>query len=66
METASTTWKDRAWRWRRWILFLAAIVLVRASLPAVLRRVLISQASQRLNARVELGASIFTFAAASS
>jgi hypothetical protein len=55
MHVAFKTWKERAWRWRRWILLLAAIVLVRASLPAVLRRVLLSQASQLFKARVELG-----------
>jgi uncharacterized protein involved in outer membrane biogenesis len=48
-------WRDLLWRWRRWLGVLLILVIVRAALPEVLRRVLISQASQMLHARVEVG-----------
>jgi hypothetical protein len=42
-------------RWRRWLIVLGVLVALRAALPEVLRRVLVSQASQRLQTRVEVG-----------
>ena len=48
-------WRGRLWRWRRWLVVLLVLVVVRLALPEVLRRVLISQASQALQARVEVG-----------
>ena len=50
-----SSWRERLWRWRRWLLVLLVLVIVRVALPEVLRRVLISQASQALRARVEIG-----------
>ncbi|MFN8643630.1 MAG: DUF748 domain-containing protein [Candidatus Binatia bacterium] len=48
-------WRERLHRWRWWLVALAVLVLVRAALPEVLRRVIVSQASQALNARVDVG-----------
>ncbi len=42
-------------RWRRWLIPLALLVVVRAALPEILRRVLVAQISQRLQTRVEVG-----------
>lgn len=43
-------------RWWQWLAMLALVVIVvRLSLPPILRRVMASQASQLLNARVEIG-----------
>jgi len=50
-----SNWRERLWRWRRWLLLLLVLVIVRVALPEVLRRVLISQASQALRARVDVG-----------
>jgi len=50
-----SSWRARLWRWRRWLVVLVVLVIVRVALPEVLRRVLISQASQALRARVEVG-----------
>jgi hypothetical protein len=44
-----------AHRWRRWLIAAAIIVLIRALLPLVLQRVIASQASKALHARVEVG-----------
>src|SRR3989442_344751 len=41
--------------WRRWILLLAVILAVRAALPEILRRVLMTRASEALHAVVEIG-----------
>lgn len=48
-------WRARLHRWRWWLVALAVVVVVRAALPEVLRRVIVSQASQALNARVDVG-----------
>ncbi|MDX2169322.1 MAG: DUF748 domain-containing protein, partial [Deltaproteobacteria bacterium] len=48
-------WRARAYRWRRWLIALAVLLVVRIALPEVLRCVIASQASQALNARVEIG-----------
>ncbi|MEO8605881.1 MAG: DUF748 domain-containing protein, partial [bacterium] len=53
MEVA--TWRTRLYRWRRWLIALAVVLLVRAALPEVLRRVIVSQASQALHAQVDIG-----------
>jgi uncharacterized protein involved in outer membrane biogenesis len=52
---AVSVWKARLYRWRWWILAVAVVIAVRAALPEILRRVLISQASEALKARVEVG-----------
>src|SRR6476659_9563011 len=39
----------------RWLIVLGVLVVLRAALPEVLRRVVVSQASQRLGTRVEVG-----------
>jgi len=50
-----TRWRPRLWR-RRWLLAaLVLIVLVRVNLPWILRRVLVSQVSDTLQADVALG-----------
>ena len=49
------TWRARAYRWRRWLIALAVLVLLRAALPEVLRRVIVSQASEALHAQVDVG-----------
>ena len=41
--------------WRRWIIALVIVIVVRAALPLVLRSVIASQASKALRARVEVG-----------
>jgi hypothetical protein len=48
-------WRARAYRWRRWLIALAILLVVRVALPEVLRRVIASQASQALNAKVTVG-----------
>ncbi len=50
-----SSWRARLWPWRRWLVVLLVLLVVRVALPEVLRRVLISQASQALRARVEVG-----------
>jgi hypothetical protein len=50
-----SSWRSRAWRWRRWLVVLVVLAIVRVALPEILRRVLISQASQALRTRVEVG-----------
>ncbi len=52
---AAATWRERLHRWRWWLIAGAVLLVVRAALPEVLRRVIISQASQALNARVDVG-----------
>jgi uncharacterized protein involved in outer membrane biogenesis len=47
-------WRARLRRWRWWIAALVVLLLVRAAVPEVLRRVAMSQASQALNADVEI------------
>jgi hypothetical protein len=47
--------RDHLWRWRRWIAALGLLLLVRAALPEIVRRVMISQAAQVLHAHVEIG-----------
>ena len=49
------TWRTRLYRWRRWLIALAVLVALRAALPEVLRRVIVSQASQALHAQVDVG-----------
>ena len=48
-------WHVWVYRWRRWLISAAVIFVVRALLPFVLQRVIASQASQMLHARVEVG-----------
>ncbi len=48
-------WRAWVWRWRRWLIAAAAVVLLRVLLPVVLERVIASQASKILHARVEVG-----------
>ncbi len=55
MEIAVAAWKARLWRRRRWLFALGLAVVVRVSLPAILRPILVSQAEQLLKAHVELG-----------
>ncbi len=50
-----SVWSDRLWRHRRWIVVAGLLLTVRAALPEVLRRILVSQASQALRAQVEIG-----------
>src|SRR5215470_2180752 len=54
-EDAPRSWRRRLHRWRWWLLALALIIAVRVALPFVLRRVIASQASQALHARVDVG-----------
>ena len=44
-----------AHRWQRWLIAAAIVACVRALLPLVLQRVIASQASKALHARVEVG-----------
>src|SRR5262245_48739989 len=48
---ARTSWLRR----RRWWILFGVLVVLRVALPEVLRRVIVSQASQRLATRVEVG-----------
>ncbi len=48
-------WRVWVYRWRRWLIAAAVVLVVRALLPFVLQRVIASQASQMLHARVEVG-----------
>ncbi|MBI4514788.1 MAG: DUF748 domain-containing protein [Deltaproteobacteria bacterium] len=50
--TARFAWLNR---WRRWIALLGVLLVIRAALPEAVRRLLVSQASQALHARVEIG-----------
>jgi hypothetical protein len=43
------------YRWRRWLIVFAVMLIIRAALPAIARRVVMSQASQALHAQVEVG-----------
>ena len=43
------------YRRRWWLILLAVLVLVRAALPEVVRRVVVSQASEQLKTRVDVG-----------
>ena len=52
---ALAVWKARLWRRRRWVFALGLVVVVRVSLPAILRPILVSQAEKLLKAQVELG-----------
>lgn len=52
---AAGAWRERLHRWRWWLVAAAVLLVVRAALPEVLRRVIVSQASQALNARVDVG-----------
>jgi hypothetical protein len=47
--------RDRWWHWRRWIAAVSVLLLIRAALPQILRRVTIAQASQFLRAQVDVG-----------
>jgi hypothetical protein len=49
------SWRHRLKRWRWWIAAVVFILIVRVALPIVLRRVIASQASEALHARVEVG-----------
>jgi hypothetical protein len=55
VEDPPRTWRSRLRRWRWWIAAVVLIVAVRVALPVVLRRVIVSQASQALHARVDVG-----------
>jgi len=48
-------WRERAYRWRWWLAALGLVLVVRAALPEVLRRVIVSQASEALHAKVDVG-----------
>ncbi|MFI5396273.1 MAG: DUF748 domain-containing protein [Candidatus Binatia bacterium] len=48
-------WRAWMYRWRRWLIAAAIIILVRVLLPIVLRKVIVSQASKALNANVQVG-----------
>jgi uncharacterized protein involved in outer membrane biogenesis len=54
---ASDTVAQRSflYRRRRWLILLGILLAVRGALPEILRRVLVSQVSQRLQTRVEIG-----------
>jgi uncharacterized protein involved in outer membrane biogenesis len=52
---ASASWRERLYRWRWWIAAVAVLVVVRVALPEVLRRVIVSQASEALAERVDIG-----------
>ncbi len=52
---AAGPWRERAYRWRWWLAALGLLLVVRAALPEVLRRVIVSQASEALRARVDVG-----------
>ena len=47
--------RDRLWRWRRWIVALSVLLLLRAVLPEIVRRIIVTQAEQHLRARVDVG-----------
>lgn len=49
------SWPAALRPWRRWIIFVLVLVVVRLALPFVLRLVIASQASKALHARVEVG-----------
>lgn len=49
------SWRARLHCRRWWLIAAALLLIVRAALPEVLRRVIISQASQALHARVDVG-----------
>ena len=49
------SWRDRLHRWRWWLIALAILLVIRAALPEILRRVIVAQASEALNARVDVG-----------
>lgn len=49
------SWPASLRPWRRWIIVALVLVLVRVTLPLLLRAVIASQASQALHARVEIG-----------
>jgi hypothetical protein len=48
-------WRATLYRWRRWLIAAAIIILTRVLLPIVLQRVIASQASKALNASVQVG-----------
>lgn len=48
-------WRHALHRWRWWLIALGVVLVIRAALPEILRRVIVSQASQALNARVDVG-----------
>jgi hypothetical protein len=47
--------RDRLWRWRRWMVALSVLLLLRAVLPEILRRVIVAQAAKILRAQVAVG-----------
>jgi uncharacterized protein involved in outer membrane biogenesis len=49
------SWPASLRPWRRWIIAVLVVVVMRAALPLVLRSVIASQASKALHARVEVG-----------
>jgi uncharacterized protein involved in outer membrane biogenesis len=49
------SWRAGLRRWRRWIIALLILIVVRALLPLVLRSVIASQASKAVHARVQVG-----------
>ena len=49
------SWPASLRPWRRWIIALLILIVLRAVLPLVLRSVIASQASKALRARVEVG-----------
>jgi uncharacterized protein involved in outer membrane biogenesis len=48
-------WRARLHRWRWWLVALGILLVIRAALPEILRRVIVGQASEALNARVDVG-----------
>lgn len=53
--SASGDWRGRLRRWRWLIAAIVLVLAIRIALPEILRRVAISQASQNLRARIDLG-----------
>ncbi len=51
----AAAWRTRLHRWRWWLVALGVLIAVRVALPEILRRVIISQASEQLHARVDVG-----------
>lgn len=51
----AATWRTRLHRWRWWLVAAGVLIAIRVALPEILRRVIISQASQHLHARVDVG-----------
>src|SRR5437773_2621452 len=48
-------WRALIWRWRRWLIAAANVILLRVLLPFALRKVIALQGSKALNATVQVG-----------